>query len=234
MVPASRWAGRPSVTMSSEWATRKRSRSATRSGSPSKAASTLSAGDCSSAPRWHTRQAGSAGGRQPGSGAVRGAGVRSRQVDVTGTGCGTRVREPRSRTAEDEIRGAASIDVGAFRRLDDAEDDLDRRPGSGVRRRGRPCTPASPRPCSPCCSARSDRARPSCPPPKSDSSMPAKALPSSSRSTAGSSLWSSIVRLLVGHVPVGPKRSVRTRSGGRPSRTRALAATSTSAVGPQM
>jgi hypothetical protein len=38
-------------------------------------------------------------------------------------------------------------------------------------------------------------------------------------------------RLLV-QVPVGPKRSVRTRSGGRPSRTSPLATTSTSAVGP--
>src|SRR4029079_4819828 len=40
--------------------------------------------------------------------------------------------------------------------------------------------------------------------------------------------------LLFGHVPVGPKRAVRTRSAGRPRRTSAFAATSTSAVGPQM
>src|SRR5205823_9381385 len=38
---------------------------------------------------------------------------------------------------------------------------------------------------------------------------------------------------LLRHVPLGPKRSVLTRSSGSPIRTRAFAATSTSAVGPQ-
>ena len=36
--------------------------------------------------------------------------------------------------------------------------------------------------------------------------------------------------LLAGHVPVGPKRSVRTRSAGKPSRTRALAASGCNVV----
>ena len=58
--------------------------------------------------------------------------------------------------------------------------------------------------------------------PKTSASRPAIALPSS------------VVSDHVGHhVPVGPKRSVLMRVGSWPSPTRALAAVSTNAVGPQ-
>src|SRR4029077_19314123 len=40
--------------------------------------------------------------------------------------------------------------------------------------------------------------------------------------------------LLIAQVPLGPNRSVRTRSGGSPSVTSPFAAVSTRAVGPQM
>ena len=85
----------------------------------------------------------------------------------------TRSRRLRSASREVRVRPAFSPARTAGRRrrvrrrtsrrrLDDAEHDLDRRPGSGGRRRGRACTRASRRPCSPCCSARTGRGRPSC------------------------------------------------------------------------